>query len=91
MVAVATLKCFIGASLIVGRPMRVALWLLALEFVGILSPLGLLPARLFSGPTGTKRTLGAPYDRVLQLWCAKPEFVLAPPRLSATPERAGLR
>ena len=50
MVFVATLECFIGAALIAGRPMRVALWLLATEFVGILSPLVLLPARLFSGP-----------------------------------------
>lgn len=49
-VAVATLECFIGASLIAGRFMRLALWLLALEFVGILSPLVLLPGRLFSGP-----------------------------------------
>lgn len=50
MIGVATLECFIGASLIAGRPMRLALWLLAFEFVGILSPLVLLPARLFSGP-----------------------------------------
>ncbi|HEY5431358.1 MAG TPA: transposase [Solirubrobacteraceae bacterium] len=50
MIFIATLECFIGASLIAGRPLRVALWLLAVEFVGILSPLVLLPARLFSGP-----------------------------------------
>lgn len=50
MVIVATLECVIGLSLIAGRPMRVAIWLLATEFVGILSPLVLLPARLFSGP-----------------------------------------
>lgn len=50
MVFVATLECVIGLSLIAGRPMRVAMWLLATEFVGILSPLVLLPARLFSGP-----------------------------------------
>lgn len=50
MIGVATLECFIGISLIAGRPMRVALWLLGAEFVGILSPLVLLPARLFSGP-----------------------------------------
>lgn len=52
MIFVATLECFIGAALIAGRPMRVAVWLLATEFVGILSPLVLLPARLFSGPDG---------------------------------------
>lgn len=50
MLFVATLECMIGLSLIAGRPMRVAIWLLGMEFVGILSPLVLLPARLFSGP-----------------------------------------
>ena len=50
MVFVATLECVIGLSLIAGRPMRVAIWLLGTEFVGILAPLVLLPARLFSGP-----------------------------------------
>ena len=50
MVVVATLECVIGLSLIAGRPMRVAIWLLGTEFVGILSPLVLLPGRLFSGP-----------------------------------------
>lgn len=32
--------------------MRLAIWLLALEFVGILSPLVLLPGRLFARPHG---------------------------------------
>jgi len=50
LIGVATLECFIGAALIAGRPMRLALWLLGFEFVGILSPLVLLPARLFAGP-----------------------------------------
>ncbi len=45
-----TLECFIGACLISGRLMRLAIWLLALQFVGILSPLVLLPDRLFAGP-----------------------------------------
>ncbi|MGI9185765.1 MAG: hypothetical protein ACR2GZ_12550 [Solirubrobacteraceae bacterium] len=49
-IGIATLECFIGASLIAGRPMRLALWALAAEFVGILSPLVLLIGRLFSGP-----------------------------------------
>ncbi len=48
--AVATLECFIGACLISGRFMRLAIWLLALQFIGILSPLILLPGRLFAGP-----------------------------------------
>lgn len=47
---IATLECFIGVSLIIGRPLRLALWALAAEFVGILSPLVLLTGRLFSGP-----------------------------------------
>ncbi len=52
MIFVATLESFIGAALIAGRPIRIAMWLLATEFVGILSPLVLLPGRLFSGPGG---------------------------------------
>lgn len=49
-VAVATLECFIGACLIAGRFMRAAIWLLAIEFAGILAPVVLLPGRLFAGP-----------------------------------------
>lgn len=49
-VFIATLECFIGICLLAGRWMRVAIWLLAGEFVGILSPLVLLPGRLFAGP-----------------------------------------
>lgn len=51
-VLIATLECFIGVCLISGRWMRLAIWLLAFEFVGILSPLVLLPGRLFAGPHG---------------------------------------
>ncbi len=47
---IATLECVIGLCLITGKAMRVGIWLLAVEFVGILSPLVLLPGRLFSGP-----------------------------------------
>ena len=50
LVGIATLECVIGLCLITGRAMRVGIWLLAAEFVGILSPLVLLPARLFAGP-----------------------------------------
>ncbi|MGI8848095.1 MAG: DoxX family protein [Candidatus Dormibacteria bacterium] len=49
-VMAATLECFIGISLLSGRGMRVALWLLGVEFIGILSPLILLTGRLFAGP-----------------------------------------
>ena len=47
---IATLESVIGICLITGKAMRVGIWLLAIEFVGILSPLVLLPGRLFSGP-----------------------------------------
>lgn len=48
-VMIATLECFIGLCLLANRGMRVALWLLTVQFVGILSPLVVLPGRLFSG------------------------------------------
>ncbi|GAA1992905.1 DoxX family membrane protein [Amycolatopsis minnesotensis] len=47
---VATLECLIGLILIVGRGLRLVVYLLALELLGILSPAVLLPERLFSGP-----------------------------------------
>ncbi len=47
---VATLECFIGVCLLANRWMRLAIWLLAIEFVGVLAPIFLLPARLFAGP-----------------------------------------
>lgn len=48
--AIATLECFIGVCLVANRWMRLAVWLLAIEFIGILAPLVLLTGRLFSGP-----------------------------------------
>lgn len=51
-VAIAAGECFIGICLLFNRWMRVAVWLLALELVGILAPLFLLSGRLFSGPHG---------------------------------------
>lgn len=50
LVMIATLECFIGGCLLSGRFMRIAIWLLAIEFVGILAPLFVLPGRLFAGP-----------------------------------------
>ncbi len=38
--------------------MRLAVWLLAIEFVGILSPLFVLPGRLFTGPDRAPNLLG---------------------------------
>lgn len=49
-VIIATLECTIGILLLANRGMRVAVWLLAIEFVGILSPIVLLSGRLFAGP-----------------------------------------
>lgn len=50
--AIATLECFIGICFLAGRWMRLAVWLLALQLVGVLLPLVLLTGRLFSGPSG---------------------------------------
>jgi putative oxidoreductase len=48
---VAVLECVIGLLLIAGgRAMRGAIYLLTIQLVGILSPVVLLTARLFSGP-----------------------------------------
>lgn len=49
-VAIAALECFIGICLLANRWMRVAVWLLVVQFIGILAPLVLLTGRLFSGP-----------------------------------------
>lgn len=49
-VLTAAIECFIGASLIAGRWLRLTVYLLAAELIGILSPLILLPERLFAGP-----------------------------------------
>jgi len=49
---VATMECFIGICFLIGSGalMRVAIWVLAAQFVGILSPLLIEPGHLFSGP-----------------------------------------
>jgi len=49
---VATLECVIGLCLITGRAMRPAIYLLAIQLIGILSPVLLLSGRLFHGPHG---------------------------------------
>ncbi len=51
-VAVAILECFIGICLLIGQGMRIAIWLLAIQLIGIVSPVVLLSGRLFSGPNG---------------------------------------
>jgi uncharacterized membrane protein YphA (DoxX/SURF4 family) len=52
LVLVATLECVIGLCLLSGAAMRPAIYLLVVQLVGILSPLVLLPGRLFAGPHG---------------------------------------
>jgi uncharacterized membrane protein YkgB len=49
-VAIAALECFIGICLLANRWMRVAVWLLAVQLIGVLAPIVLLTDRLFSGP-----------------------------------------
>lgn len=50
MVLLATLECAIGVMLITGRWLRVAIYLLGGQLVGILSPTVLLAGREFAGP-----------------------------------------
>lgn len=50
LVAIATLECVIGLCLLTGRALRGAIYLLAIQLIGILSPLVLLAPRMFSGP-----------------------------------------
>jgi putative oxidoreductase len=49
-IGIAVLECVIGLWLISGRALRGAMYLLAIELVGILAPVVLLGDRLFSGP-----------------------------------------
>lgn len=51
-ILIATLECAIGLCLVSGRCVRVAVYLLGIDLVGILSPIVLLTGRLFSGPHG---------------------------------------
>ncbi len=60
LVGVATLECLIGVLLLSGRAMGVAIGLLTVELVGILSPLVLMPAKLFAG-SGHAPTLEGQY------------------------------
>lgn len=50
LVAVALLETVLGIWLISGRAMRGAVYLLAIQLVGIMSPIVLLPGQLFGGP-----------------------------------------
>jgi putative oxidoreductase len=49
-IVIAVLECVIGLWLLSGRALRGVMYLLAIELVGILTPVVLLGDRLFSGP-----------------------------------------
>jgi len=49
-VLIASVECIIGLLLITGRWLRVAIYLLAGQLIGILAPLVLFTGRLFDGP-----------------------------------------
>ncbi|MEA2222129.1 MAG: hypothetical protein QOH83_505 [Solirubrobacteraceae bacterium] len=59
LVVIATLECFIGVCMLAGRWMRLAIWLLALQFVGILAPL-VLPARALVQRPASRADAGRP-------------------------------
>jgi len=52
LVVVAALECTVGLCLVTGRAMPFAVLLLGGLLVGVLSPLVLMPHRLFAGPHG---------------------------------------
>jgi uncharacterized membrane protein YkgB len=55
---VASLECAIGLCLLTGKFLRIAVWLLLFELIGILSPVVLLPGELFTGPFHAPNLLG---------------------------------
>lgn len=57
-VLIGSLESLIGLGLITGRNMRMTIWLLGFELIGILSPLVLLPGRLFTGPHHAPNIVG---------------------------------
>ncbi len=57
-VFVASLECVIGLCFITGQFLRIAVWLLLFELIGILSPVVLLPGELFTGPFHAPNLLG---------------------------------
>ena len=57
-VFVASLECAIGLCFLSGKFLRIAVWLLLFELIGILSPLVLVPGELFTGPFHAPNLLG---------------------------------
>ena len=83
---VATFETVLGVLLLTGWFARIAIGLLAMQIVGILSPLVLLTGELFAGPFGAP-TLEGQYvlkDVIL----ASAALVIAGDMLLARPERA---
>jgi len=83
---VATFETVLGVLLLTGWFPRIAIGLLAMQIVGILSPLVLLTGELFAGPFGAP-TLEGQYvlkDVIL----ASAALVIAGDMLLARPERA---
>lgn len=83
---VATFETVLGVLLLTGWFPRIAIGLLAMQIVGILSPLVLLTGELFAGPFGAP-TLEGQYvlkDVIL----ASAALVIAGDMLPARPERA---
>lgn len=57
-VLLASLECAIGLCFITGKWLRIAVWMLGLELIGILSPVVLLPKELFTGPFHAPNLVG---------------------------------
>lgn len=57
-VLIAALECAIGLCFLTGKFLRIAVWLLLFELIGILSPIVLLPGELFTGPFHAPNLLG---------------------------------
>lgn len=57
---VAGLECIIGVCFIMGRFLRVGVWLMLAQMIGAMSPLFIFPGELFPGPSHAP-TLAAQY------------------------------
>jgi len=87
LVLIATLECAIGLLLISGRGLRVALYLLILELLGILSPIVLLPGRLFAGPHDAPTWKANTSSKTSPWW---PQPWSSPPVASAAATSSGM-
>ena len=60
LVMIAALECAIGLCFVMGRFLRVGVWLMGAQMIGAMSPLVLFPGELFTGPSHAP-TLAAQY------------------------------